>query len=187
VTFGELLTIWTIRAAVALYGFAVAAELLAAGRDSWRRGARWFWTVGCVIYVIHVLVAFHYYHHWSHAAVFEHTARRTEEVVGARVGYGVFVSYVFTVLWVVDTLDWWRGGVARYAMRPLWLHALLHGFFAFIIFNGTVIFETGPIRWFGIGLFAVLTLLLALKLLNSPRVRSNAKPPLPSREGAGGG
>lgn len=172
-TFGEPLTLWTIRVAIALYGFAVAAQLLAQGRNPWRRAARWFWSTGCAIYVVHVLVAFHYYHHWSHAAVFEHTAKRTEEVVGAAVGYGVFVSYLFTLLWIVDTIDWWRGGVERYASRPLWLHALLHGFFAFIIFNGTVIFETGPIRWSGLGLFATLAVLLVWN-----RFQASARPSL---------
>lgn len=172
-TFGESLTLWTIRVAIALYGFAVAAQLLAQGRNPWRRAARWFWTTGCLIYVVHVLVAFHYYHHWSHAAVFEHTAKRTEAVVGAAVGYGVFVSYLFTLLWIVDTIDWWRSGVERYAARPIWLHALLHGFFAFIVFNGTVIFETGPIRWSGLGLFAVLTLLLIWN-----RAQASARPSL---------
>ncbi len=174
-TFGEQLTIWTIRIAVALYGFSVAAQLLAAGRASWRRTARAFWSAGCVIYVIHVLVAFHYYHHWSHAAVFEHTARRTEAVVGAAVGYGVYVSYLFTILWIVDAIEWWRIGVARYANRPRWLHAALHAFFAFIVFNGTVIFETGPIRWFGIGMFAVFAVLMAWRMSNA-RIRADTSP-----------
>jgi len=164
VTYGEQLTIWTIRVAVALYGFSVASQLLAAGRDSWRRLARAFWTAGCVIYVIHVLVAFHFYHHWSHAAVFEHTARRTEEVVGAAVGYGVYVSYLFTILWIVDAIEWWRVGIASCANRPRWLHAAMHAFFAFIVFNGAVIFETGPIRWFGIGMFAVFAVLMAWRV-----------------------
>jgi hypothetical protein len=170
VNFGEAITIWTIRLAVAWYGFAVASQLLACGRDGWRRLARAFWTAGCVIYVIHVLVAFHYYHHWSHAALIEHTARRTEAVVGAPVGYGVYVSYLFTLLWIVDTLQWWRLGVAGYAERPRWLHAALHAFFAFIVFNGTVIFEVGPIRWFGLGLFAVFAVLSAWRLAVSRRL-----------------
>jgi hypothetical protein len=164
VTFGEQLTVWTIRVALACYGLSVSAQLLAVGRDSWRRGARWFWTLGCVIYVVHVLVAFHFYHHWSHAALFEHTARRTAEVVGAPVGHGVYVSYLFTVLWMVDAFEWWRGGVTRYAKRSLWFTASLHGFFAFIVFNGTVIFESGPIRWFGIAMFTVFAVLSAVRM-----------------------
>lgn len=158
---GEQLTVWTIRLAVTLYGLSVAAQLVARGRDIWRRAARGCWTAGCAIYVIHVLVAFHFYHHWSHAALFEHTARRTEAVIGAPVGHGVYASYLFTLLWIVDAADWRRVGVVRYAERPRWLNAALHGFFAFIVFNGTVIFEVGPVRWFGLGLFAMLALLLA--------------------------
>ncbi len=168
--FGEQITVWTIRVAIAFYGLSVAAQLLAHGRDSMRRLARGCWTAGCVIYVVHVLVAFHFYHDWSHAAVFEHTARRTEAVVGAPVGYGVYMSYLFTVLWVVDVCDWWRLGVARYTARPRWLHVLLHAFFAFIVFNGTVIFETGPIRWFGLGMFTAFAVLL---VGTTARVRVN--------------
>jgi hypothetical protein len=31
---------------------------------------------------------------------------------------------------------------------------------AFIVFNGTVVYETGFIRWAGLGLFVVLSVLL---------------------------
>lgn len=158
--FGEQITLWTIRVAIAFYGLSVAAQLMARGRAPWRSWGRTFWTTGCVIYIVHVLVAFHYYHHWSHAAVFEHTARRTEAVVGAPVGYGVYVSYLFTLLWTVDVMDWWRRGLASYAERPRWLQVLWHSFFAFIVFNGTVVFETGPIRWLGLGMFALFAILL---------------------------
>lgn len=163
-TLGPIITIWTIRVAIALYGAATASLLLADGRSAWRMAARWLWTAGCGIYVIHVLVAFHVYHHWSHTAVLEHTARRVGEVIGTPFGEGVYVSYLFTILWVVDCADWWRAGLERYAARPRWLTCLLHGFFAFIVFNGTVVFEQGPIRWFGGGLFAVLAVLLAWRL-----------------------
>jgi hypothetical protein len=91
----------------------------------------------------------HFYHHWSHADAYRHT----EEVSG--VGWGIFVSHLFTLLWTADVAWWWLSP-ASHAIRPAWITRGLHGFMAFIIFNGTVVYEEGPIRYFGLAMFAVL-------------------------------
>jgi hypothetical protein len=92
---------------------------------------------------------FHHYHHWSHADAVEHT----EAVSGF--GRGIYVSHLFTLVWTADVLSWWLQS-ARRALRPSWIDWLLHGFMAFVIFNATVIYETGPIRWAGLTLFTGL-------------------------------
>src|SRR5262245_656128 len=89
---GEFLTRWTVRIAVVLY---VAALL--SRRFSWR-WARGAWTAGCVLYLLHVVAAFHYYHHWSHDAAYESTARQTADVVGVHWGGGLYVNYAFTLV-----------------------------------------------------------------------------------------
>src|SRR6266700_4246784 len=38
----------------------------------------------------HVVSAFHFHHHWSHAAEYEETARRTAELFGVRSGAGLY-------------------------------------------------------------------------------------------------
>jgi len=94
-------------------------------------------------------VAFHYAHHWSHAEAVEATRLRSG------VGEGIYVSHLFTLLWTADVLWWWlrpRG----YAARSPWVDRVLHGFMLFVIFNGTVVFEDGLIRWAGILLFVAL-------------------------------
>lgn len=131
------LTLWTIRVAAALYVVAMAAWLT--GREEFSRGA---WTAACGFYLAHVAAAFQLHHHWSHSAAYEETARQTFEVFGMRWGGGLYFNYVFTVIWLADALLWWLGR-RRLAIAINW-------FFAFMFFNATVVFATGPTRWLGL-------------------------------------
>jgi hypothetical protein len=151
---GEGLTQGTVWLAVAAY-FAANAFVLA-GRD-WR-AARVLWTVGCAACLAHIGVAMHFYHQWSHAAAFVDTARQTREAVGFAWGGGVYFNYVFALLWLVDATWWWLSAASRTAW-PAWLSWGLHGYLAFIIFNATVVFESGPVRLASLAGFAALALL----------------------------
>src|SRR5262249_59210931 len=113
------------------------------------RGARLLWSGAWLLYCIHVAAAFHYAHHWSHAEAI----RSVEEQSGF--GEGIFVSYVFTLLWTADVIWWWLSP-GSYVRRPRAVGIAIHGFMAFIIFNGAVIFAAGPARWLGIACFALL-------------------------------
>jgi hypothetical protein len=155
---GDYLVRATVRVALAYYAAALVLMLTLrppewAATAARGRLARWCWALAWVTYAVHVGVAFHYYHHWSHADAVRHT----REVSG--VGEGVYVSYLFSLVWALDVAWWWLRPAA-YAARPGWVDALLHGFLAFIIFCGTVVYESGPIRWAGGVLFAGLGLLL---------------------------
>lgn len=132
------LTLWTIRASAVCYVAALAGGVR----------ARAMWTAGCALFLAHALAAFHFHHHWSHAAAYVETARQTQELFGVASGSGLWFNYVFTLVWLVDVIWWWRSP-ARYATRPRWLHAAVHGFMAFMFFNGAVVFASGPTRWFG--------------------------------------
>src|SRR5262249_54223883 len=123
-----------------------------------------FWTWGVVCFLVHLAMAFHYYHHWSHANAFEHT----REVSGN--GEGIYLSYLFTWLWVCDAVWWWCWP-RQFAGRSAWIDRGLHAFMLFIVFNGMVVFETGTIRWAGLVMFAVLTPLWLLSR-GLPRVRT---------------
>lgn len=74
---GELLTRWTARLALALYVLGLAVRVSAAGRRPRLDTARLFWTAGCLAFLLHTASAFEFYHHWSHRAAYEATARRT--------------------------------------------------------------------------------------------------------------
>lgn len=151
---GEDLTRYTVRLAVLYYGLA-AAVMLRLSPAGWAaasapgRLARWCWTLGWAAYVVHVGMAFHHYHHWSHAAAVEHT----REASG--VGAGIYASHLFTVAWTADVAFWWLRP-RQYAARPTWVGRVLHGFMVLMIFNATVVFGKGFIRWAGAALLAIL-------------------------------
>lgn len=146
---GEWLTKVTVWVALLGYAAGAACLLLAGRRPGLRRTARLAWTVGCVWFLAHVLCAFAFHYGWSHATAYAETARQVGEVTGARAGGGVFVSYLFTLMWVADVV-WWWADEAGHRRRPGWLAAAWQGFFFFIVFNGTVVFEHGPARWLGL-------------------------------------
>jgi hypothetical protein len=162
-TVGDDLTRWTVRLALGYYAVALALFLYLGPADWLARTprgrlARWCWTLGWLTYLVHLGMAFHHYHHWSHADAVEHT----RQVSGF--GEGIYVSHLFTLAWTADVALWWHTP-ARRANRPAWVGGLLHGFMLFIVFNATVVYERGLIRWAGaIGLGALGLLGLARTL-----------------------
>jgi hypothetical protein len=155
---GDFLIRATVRLALAFYVVAVAL-MLQRRTGEWTAEAgksdlaRWCWSLACAVYLVHVGVAFHYAHGWSH----EQAVRHVRDVSG--VGEGIYASYLFTLLWTADVVFWWLSP-GCYAARGPWIDRLLHGFLAFMIFNATVVFETGFIRWAGAAGFTALGLLL---------------------------
>jgi hypothetical protein len=151
---GDRLTRGTVRLALSWYT-AGAGLMLFLDRQDWsastNRGrlARWCWTWAWAAYIVHLGMAFHYFHGWSHAEAVEHVRR----VSGF--GPGIYFSHLFTLVWTADVITWWLWP-ARYADRNPWFDRLLHGFMLFMIFNGTIVYETGFIRWAGSALFVVL-------------------------------
>jgi hypothetical protein len=117
------------------------------------------WTAGCLALLLHLVCAFQFYHHWSHAAAYEATARQTAEVVGLAWGGGLFANYAFAALWMLDTFWWWCRP-QYYQVRPRAIEWVVQGFLAFILFNATVVFGKGTIRW--LGLAACLCLVIVL-------------------------
>jgi hypothetical protein len=155
---GDDLTRWSIRAALAL----LAAALIlrpwvgrTAGPGVAARFAWGCWVASWLIYLAHVAFAFHHYHHWSHAEAVRHVEQRSG------FGPGLFVSYLFTLLWTADVV-WWAAAPASHARRPAWVGLALDGFVVFMAFNGTVVYETGVIRIAGIVATALLVLSVAL-------------------------
>ena len=116
-------------------------------------GVALIWTLGCVLTWVHIAVAFHLGHGWSHEAAWEHTRQ-----VGGY-GDGIFVNYAFALVWLVDAL--WAWAAAPYGRRPRWLNWTVHGFLAFVVFNAAVVFGGSEVRtqfasFFGVTLLLVL-------------------------------
>ena len=115
------------------------------------RVIRWYWTIGCCFYLIHVGVAFHHFHHWSHNAAVAFTERNSG------VGNGIFASYLFSMVWFLDVLAAWRYPKS-YWFRSRWLQLEIHGFILFMVVNGAIVFASGPTRWISLSILVGLVL-----------------------------
>lgn len=153
-----------------------ASALIGRGDARWQATARWLWTVGCLAYLVHVAAAFHVAHGWSHAAAYAATARDTAAATGFESGFGLWLNYLFTALWLADGAWWWWLGLAAYRQRSRWLEAGVYGFMVFMAFNATVVFEDGWVRVFGI-VGSVCLLALLISTLISSRWRISHRSP----------
>jgi hypothetical protein len=166
--YGDALTRNTIRLSLSWF---TAALFLMIGMSpaDWSaatlrgRVGRWCWTWALIAYLVHLAMAFHYFHHWSHAHAFEHTRQ------ASGLGEGIFFSYFFSLLWSADT-SWWWLRPSKYAARRAWLHRSIYAFLLFIVFNGAVVFALGPVRWAGAAATAALAVAWFVSLR---RARSN--------------
>ncbi len=115
---------------------------------------RLVWTLGGAVFLVHVITSFHFFYDWSHAVAVDETARQVAELMGRGFGAGIYLNYVFTAIWLVDAAWWWFDA-ASYQRRS-WIGVLLaHGFFLFMIFNATVVFEDGVTRVMGLLVTAI--------------------------------
>jgi hypothetical protein len=185
---GSLLTQWTIRLALVCLAVYWGGSLWLATRSISRRSIdrspsnrktraeepkfallRWIWTAGCVLFVTHVACAFHFTHHWSHVHAWNHTAAETQRLLGFSFGDGIYFSYLFLVLWVVDVALQWLN-----VQRPMWLVASVYLFLFFIAVNGAIVFEDGPTRPVGTAVVAVLAVVFALFVWKRYSVRTGS-------------
>jgi len=116
------------------------------------------WSVsatGAILLAIHIVLAMAVRHGWSHASALEETARQTNDVFGLNWGGGVYVNYLFAVVWISE-LFVWRQWPEGYASRPDWIKWSLRAFYFVMIVSAAVIFATGWRRWMGVGILAVL-------------------------------
>ena len=152
--FGELVTRWTIRAALVCCGVS-AVEILRDRQSPRRRQPRLWWTAGLVLYLIHVAAAFQFVHHWSHAAAYHHTAQETYNMTGIDWGGGLYFNYAFTLAWIVDVVSLWTQA-SLHTTRPHPLRLAWYTFFIFIVINAAIIFETGSVRWISLATLIIL-------------------------------
>lgn len=129
-------------------------------------GLRVTWALGALLLAVHVAVAFHLGHGWSHSHAWEHT----REVGGY--GDGIFVNYAFVMVWAADAA-WACVAFGSYTTRPRWLHWGAHGFLAFVVFNAAVVFGSWDVRV----PFVVLSLGMLVAAVFAKRIRPVDAPP----------
>lgn len=125
---------------------------------TWRESlpSRAIWTLGCVLLLLHIAVAFHLGHDWSHKTAWE----RTQQVAGY--GDGIYVNYAFALVWLADVLWAWIA-FDSYLTRPQWVRWTILGFLAFIVFNAAVVFGTWTTRVVSLVIFLPVFLLVAVE------------------------
>jgi hypothetical protein len=123
---------------------------------------RWVWTVSCALFLLHVGSAFGFYHHWSHADAYEATALRTRQTVGVDSGAGLYLNYLFALLWPADVLWWWLAP-ALHGIQPRWLAWTFGIFFAFMAVNATVVFGGTTARLLGVVCGVALILMVVAR------------------------
>lgn len=133
----------------AAFWFSGSSALIGGRRRVVAGPVRELWAAGAWLFLVHAATAFHAAHGWSHARAFAH--------VEAASGYGagLFVNYLFGMVWVADAA-WLCAAPTVYQGRPRRVGRAVHGFLAFVAFNATVVYATGPLRWAALGAFAVL-------------------------------
>jgi len=171
---GEILTRWSIRASVVCYLLRLYVDLLRTEppRTSIIVVTRRVWTIGFVLYALHVYCAFEFVHDWSHRSALRDTAEQTAAVTGLYWGGGLYVNYVFSLLWMFDVAAWWLLGPIFPYRRPAYRFGL-HAVFGFMMFNATVVF--GPPVWRLAGLVVVMVAAAVLVVRSVRRARDRPK------------
>ncbi len=146
---GDLLTRASVWLALLGYLFGPLAGLLGRQSTAWQRFARLAYSCGWLAFVVHAIAAFAFFYRWSHSVALDETARQTFEATGHSSAVGLYLNYLFLILWALGVGWWWRAGLTSYRLRRRWVGAALHGFLLFMAFNATVVFETGVVRWAG--------------------------------------
>lgn len=155
---GEFLTRATIWITIVAYTAGSVLFARSQGRTRWDSAVRIVWTIAVVSLIAHFICAYEFFHHWSQESALRDTARQTEEVVGLNWSGGLFINYAFLILWIVDVAWWWISGLTSYRARPGPVIAAWHGFIVFILFNATVVFKDGTVRWVGLVVCLILFL-----------------------------
>lgn len=150
--FSQVIVRGTAVLVVLLYGLRLAYDLnllCPAEKRFWaaRRRIEWAWLAAGIFYLIHVLAAFAFVHHWSHAEALIHTAQQTERVTGWYWGGGLWINYLIALWFPVDIIGTFRQGIDQIPRRYV---VCLHLLIGFIVFNATVVF--GPRYWIPIGI-----------------------------------
>ena len=121
------------------------------------RLARAAWTLGIALALVHVILAFQLVYGWDHEAAVIATVRQTADRFGQGWRGGIYVNYVFLAIWLADVCWWWLAR-ASHASRSPRFEAVRFALFAFMFFNGAVVFASGIGRLIGIAALGVALL-----------------------------
>jgi hypothetical protein len=128
------LTVW-----ISLSLFALAELARDRTSASWPRAVS---AAGLALMIVHILIAMDIRHGWRHDAAVAATAQQTERIYGVAWGWGIYVNYLFVVIWGLAVPGFWVR-VARV-------------FFLIVIANAAIVFAVGWRRVLGVAIVGVL-------------------------------
>jgi len=175
-------TLWTVRLSLCFFALFALRKLTRRrvsqenprGKNSGPDGlASWLWALATVFFTAHVIAAFAEVHDWSHVAALSHTADVTAEHTGVRMGGGLYLNYLFTLVCVAEAI-WMFCWPASHKLRPGQIGIAIGCFTIFMIVNGAIIFANGPVRWFSLVVSIVLVLLYVRKVPYAKKVPSQS-------------
>jgi len=149
---GQHISLWSVRIALWCW-FLFAMCWLPKNRSPvW---LRWTWTLGTAFHVMHVLLAFAYFHDGSHQMAMQHTARRTAEFTGIHWTGGIWFNHLFMLVVVFEAVLWWMTPRNVLNRSRFW-NWIIYGFCLFMIGNAGVVFVQGPVRWINLAGLAIV-------------------------------
>jgi hypothetical protein len=137
-------SLWSIRIAMALLAVAYAVQFRTGVRHS--RQLAVLGALGAGMATYHTWTSLSAFHGGSLTEAIESTARRTDALLGIRVGEGVYVNYAFVAVWWLDASWRWRSRGTGWR----WLQIAVDFFLISLSFFGAIVFASGPIRYAGI-------------------------------------
>jgi len=157
-TLAQQASLWAIRIAMAILAVGYWMQIRTRQRNS--KPIAWLWVCGASLAAVHTVSALWAFHGGSHADAVVATADRTEALFGIRVGAGVYVNYVFVVVWWLDAAL--RAGSLRWlpdhSRGPMALRVVgyaIDGFLIGMAISGSIVFASGPIRYVGLACMGI--------------------------------
>lgn len=159
-TLAEHASLWAIRLAMLAMLLTFAMQIRGAKATSLTVSIAWF--SGAICALCHSIGALFAFHEGSHEAAFKSTAKQTEDMLGFSFGIGLYVNYLFVLIWLLDALfRFIKPDV--YSKLGAYFHWTVYGFLSFIAINGTVVFKDGWIRWLTLAAIAGLVAMWLLR------------------------
>lgn len=126
------------------------------------------WLVGAILSFCHSAGALATFHHGSQITAFRSTAQQTQDLIGIRIGEGLFVNYAFVMVWLIDAMIC-IVAPRRYHKLPQAYFYIVKCFLVFIAINGAIVFQGGWTRW--IGILCVLIWIVVWKNRNASAIQ----------------
>ena len=126
----------------------------------------WAWTIGVTFCAVHMAIAMAVHYGWNHQAAVRATAEQAAAVYGITWTGGLYVNYVFLLIWAGETA-WWAISTRAYLSRGAALVWSLRAFYFVIIVNAVVVFARPAMRPAGLLLLAALV--VSWIRINAPR------------------